>query len=529
MRSAFFNAIPAIMLGLLAGPALAQNKTDQADVNWGPELNEKTDGDFVEIVGERKDAVYMTMTFKKQLHLQKMDLNMKVLWHKPLELEIDKKDYALERIYVTDEQIIVFSSFFDKKEDQNSLYAKVYDADDFSPKSRMEKVARISAEKARNSGDFTVHISPDGTKILVTITPPREKDVVKPREMKVYDMALQELWTKKIKTPENQSISDYRMDNDGTVIAITMFYPEKQERRERKREGKPMYDYHLLVYSKDSEQPSDHPIKVGDRFLQDMQLTLGKEGDIICGGLYGTKNSWSVRGTFFLKLDRKTKAIKHESYKEFTDDFITAYMTEKEEKKAKKKAEKKDEDLQLYEYDLDEIIRRDDGGAVMVMEQYYMYAVTTCYSTPNGGRSCTTTYHYIYNDIIVVNIDPDGNIEWAVKVPKRQHTVNDGGYYSSYAMEVKGDKIHLIFNDSGENLYVKSGDKIKQFELKGKDALVTIVTIDGNGDVKREALFTPERRDVILKPKDCVQLDNDQMMIYATRKKEYRFGMIDFK
>ncbi|HNK42563.1 MAG TPA: hypothetical protein PL002_15350 [Flavobacteriales bacterium] len=26
MRSAFFNAIPAIMLGLLAGPALAQNK-----------------------------------------------------------------------------------------------------------------------------------------------------------------------------------------------------------------------------------------------------------------------------------------------------------------------------------------------------------------------------------------------------------------------------------------------------------------------------------------------------------------------
>ena len=45
----------------------------------------------------------------------------------------------------------------------------------------------------------------------------------------------------------------------------------------------------------------------------------------------------------------------------------------------------------------------------MVMEQYYMYAVTTCYSTPNGGRSCTTTYHYIYNDIIVVNIAKQRN------------------------------------------------------------------------------------------------------------------------
>jgi hypothetical protein len=523
------SGLMALLVGTLTLPVLAQNKTDQADVNWGPELNDKTDGDFVEIVGEHKDAVYMTMSFKKKLHLQKMDLNMKVLWHKPLELEVDKKDYTLERIYVTDEQVIVFSSFFDKKEDQNSLYAKVYDADDFSPKSRMQKVARISAEKARNSGDFSVRISPDGSKLMVNIIPPREKGEVKPREIKVFDMGLQELWSKKVKTPDEQVITDLRMDNDGSVIAVTMFYPEKQERRERKREGKPMYDHHLLVYTKDSEQPSDHPIKAGDKFLQDMQITLGKEGDIICGGLYGTRNSWNVRGTFFLKLDRRTKAIKHESYKEFTDDFITAYMTEKEEKKAKKKADKKDEELELFEFDLDDIIRRDDGGAVMVMEQYHMYAVTNCYTTPNGGRSCTTTYHYIYNDVIVVNIDPEGNIEWAVKVPKRQHTTNDGGYYSSYAMEVKGDKIHLIFNDTGENLYVKPGDKIKQFELSGKDALVTIATIDGLGNVKREALFTPERRDVILKPKDCVQLDNDQMLVYAARKKEYRFGLIDFK
>ncbi|MFT3885513.1 MAG: hypothetical protein QM724_08810 [Flavobacteriales bacterium] len=77
---------------------------------------------------------------------------------------------------------------------------------------------------------------------------------------------------------------------------------------------------------------------------------------------------------FFLRLDRKTKEIVHESFKEFSDEMITSFMTEKEEKKA----EKNDEDLELYSYDLGNIIRRDDGGAVMVAEQYYSY--TQCYS-----------------------------------------------------------------------------------------------------------------------------------------------------
>ena len=41
--------------------------------------------------------------------------------------------------------------------------------------------------------------------------------------------------------------------------------------------------------------------------------------------------------------------------------------------------------------------------------------------------------------------------------------------------------------------------------------------------------FAPERRDVILRPKDCVELSDDKIFIYASRKKDYRFGEIGFK
>jgi hypothetical protein len=47
--------------------------------------------------------------------------------------------------------------------------------------------------------------------------------------------------------------------------------------------------------------------------------------------------------------------------------------------------------------------------------------------------------------------------------------------------------------------------------------------------VTREALLAPDKRDAILRPKECFQLEDDRMFIYAERKKEYRFGTISFK
>src|SRR5262249_40949277 len=156
-----------------------------------------------------------------------------------------------------------------------------------------------------------------------------------------------------------------------------------------------------------------------------------------CAGFYSEKDTRGIKGPYYLALDRSTKQIKHESYGVFDHDFVTMYMTEKEEKKADRKAKKKGEDLGIeWDYDLREIVRKEDGGAILMAEQYYMYVQTVCTSTGNGGQTCRNIYHYVYNDIIAVNIDASGNIVWSAKVPKRQHTTNDGGMYSSYAMAV---------------------------------------------------------------------------------------------
>lgn len=525
-------ALPALLLSL---PMAAQTKTERAQVTWGDPKDEKEHGDFNMVLHRTDDHIYVKVFRKKSPWIQLFDKDLKMVKEREIPMELDKDDHSWERILFQDDRILVFSSVFDKGNDANTLYVRAYGLSDLSPQGGLKKVHSIHAESKRDQGSFSVDERPSGNGFAVTVRSSGLEKGDTHRKVLLYgdDLSLEEEVDENYEMPftfEEFDMEDVIVSEDGSKVIVGRKYPEKQEKRSRKREGKPTYDMVLLTYGPEGGKPVVSNIPAGDRFLQDMTLRLPEgSGDILCAGFWGNKGSWSVRGAYFMRLDRNTKAIVHQSFKEFDNEFITQYMTEKEEKKATKKAERKGEDLEMYEYDLDDIIIRDDGGAVLVGEQYHYYVTTTTTSTPNGGTTTTTTYHYVYNDIIAININAEGDIEWASKIPKRQHTTNDGGRYSSYAITIKGDKMYFVFNDSGENLMLLPGQKVKQFELKGKDALITLATIDADGHVHREALLAPDKRDAILMPKECFQMEDDRMFVYATRKKEYRYGMITFQ
>ena len=101
---------------------------------------------------------------------------------------------------------------------------------------------------------------------------------------------------------------------------------------------------------------------------------------------------------------------------------------------------------------MDQLILRNDGGALLIAEQYFVQEeydrnqfYDPYYSNYYNRNYNDIDYVYNYNDIIVVNIRPDGEIEWTARIPKRQVTTNDGGYYSSYAMSIVRSKIYFVF------------------------------------------------------------------------------------
>jgi hypothetical protein len=517
--------------------AFAQSTTERATIGWGAEMTDPKDGYFNSIFGYSDDHVFMTVTIKRERFIRKMDQNHGIVYQDLLPLTIDKVKHELNDILLVGDRILVFTEVLDKKAGSNNMYLRAFRASDMDPIGSLQLVSSMDIADKRQKGTFEVRISPDEAYVLIMESLPNEKDAPERFGLKVYDRGMNLVWNKSVELPyrDNEfSMQGIHVTDDGSVMIIGLKYAENREAKELKKDGKATYVHHMLIYHADGGTPEDHAIDIPDKFLQDLTLNIGTDGDILCGGLYGKKGSFTASGAYFLRMDRTTKKIVHASYKEFDQDFITAFMTEKEEAKASKQADKEGEDIELYSYELRDIIRRNDGGAVMVAEQYRKLVVERCKTDANGLRDCTTSAYYHYYDIIVVSIDPQGMIAWAAKVPKRQWSVDDNGRYSSYALVVKQENIYLMFNDSGKNLALLPGDKIEYFKIgqdvrTRSDRLVTLATINADGKVFREALLPLDKRDAVMLPKKCVQVGDDRLFIYAEWKDKHRFGTVTFQ
>ena len=172
------------------------------------------------------------------------------------------------------------------------------------------------------------------------------------------------------------------------------------------------------------------------------------------------------------------------------------------------------------------MVPRGDGGTVLIAEQYYVRVVTS-YDRATGNT--TVRYYYHYNDIVVISISPKGDIEWATKVPKRQTSVNDNGYYSSYAMMITGGQLHFIYNDHKINIVERRTNRLKNFRLSDNKGIIALASVDPDGKVSRRPLLSNRDATTICRPKMCSQISPDEMLIFGKRGKKTQFGSVLFE
>lgn len=221
-----------------------------------------------------------------------------------------------------------------------------------------------------------------------------------------------------------------------------------------------------------------------------------------------------------------SNAISHQSFKEFEIEFLVQDMTESGKEKTMKKAEKGG-DVELYDYNLRDIVLKEDGGAVLVAEQFFVRIMAHTYTDANGVMHTNTYKKYFFNDIIVVNVDEQGEIMWANKIPKRQATVDDGGYFSSYTMAVVKDKLYFVFNDNPKNLSAYKEGKPAVF-YGTKDAVAVLLEVSMDGNIRKQALFTGKDAGALARPLVCEQVSPEEMVIFCQYRKSHRFARLSF-
>ncbi len=503
-------------------------------LKWGKEFAAPRNSTVVDIIGYDHSGFYVlknnargSIFANNTFSIERFDNNLNPAKSFELELTEGGKKSYLEFLLPLDGRLLLFTSFPDQKTKNNRLFVQPVDKQSLlADNNNKRQLAEINYEgnSKKNSGSFSFRTSNDSSKVLIFYSLPYNYNDPEKFGFMVVDKEMNLLWKKDITLPYRDELFDIetiKVDNYGNAYVLGLLY---MDRRRTKRKGAANYQYKVLSYTNNGGDINEYSVGLPDKFLTDLQIGIRANKDIVCAGFYSETGKLSIRGTFFFSIDARTKEVKTQSFKEFDIDFITQNMTEREADKAKRR-EEKGQDVELYEYDLDKLIVRSDGGAMLIGEQYFVKTVTYTQYIGNRPSVRTVTYYY-YNDIILVNIDGSGNIDWAIKVPKRQMSVDDGGFYSSYAMAINKDKIYFIYNDNPDNLSYTGVGRVSN--AGGRNQVVMVAQVNSKGEMSRKPL-SAGISEVIIRPKVCEQISYSDMILFGQRRKTQQFGRITFE
>ncbi len=510
-----------------------EDQSIPASIEWGEELKEPAGTVISKIIGTTADGFYtlrektvsgLAASSAQTIIIEQFSKKMKLKKSRDIKLKYNNKNLDFVDVLMLNNELYLLSSFNNQAKKKNYLFVQKISSRSLQPKKDLLKIGEIDARNKERKGKFDYAVSKDSSKVLIYNELPYKKRDPERFALRVYDQQFEELWSKNISLPYNDehfAVEEYRIDNQGNVYLLGVIYEDQSRRR---RGGKPTYQYVILAYTKDGGDAQEYRVELGDKFITDLTFRIADNGHLVCSGFYSDKGTYSIKGTYFFRLDSQTKQMYNQNSKEFDFDFVTEYLSDKQKQKLKK-AERKGNtrrQAELYQYDLDRLILRSDGGALLVAEQYF---VKEYIQRDYFYGTFQYDYYYYYNDIIVVNIRPDGEIEWASRIPKRQVTSNDGGYFSSYAMAIVRDRLYFVYNDNDRN-FDPSSKRLHRFN--GRSSIIALTELRKDGSATTYPLFSNRDANIITRPKICKQIGRKEMAIYGERNRKFKFASLQF-
>ena len=495
------------------------------EIIWGAAIKTPISSIMKEVIGHDENGIYLLEHhFTKDLYtLRRLDNKMRPVMSRALQVKNENKKVEFEFLLHINDRLFLFTSIPDKSRSATVLHYEELHTSNFMRKSdRLEITAIPFGKKGqRDQADFDFEVSAEQSKFLIYHTIPHEKGQREEFGFHVFDNNMEKVWSEKVTLPYQGNlfdISEYEISERGEVYVLGRLYQNKEKERIK---GKANYTYNVVKF-KTNGGFKQFPIAAEGRFFTDMQIKVNNENELICAGFYSNEGTSSIRGSFFMKIDdTSTKTIK-DSFKEFDIGFIAQSMKAQQARKAARK-EAKGKAPELYEFDLDDIIIRSDGGAVLVGEQYFERVIRD--RGPNGQLSTTIQYHYL--DIFAVNINPLGEIEWAQKIPKYQVSHRGHSILSSYALAVVGSNLHFFFNDTPKNVSYKGIGPVKRNLFTG-DSIVMMVTLNKEGKKRRSILYAKQDAGARTVPILCKQVSDREMIMFGKRRRSIKYAKLIF-
>ena len=409
--------------------------------------------------------------------------------------------------------------------------------------SKPKKIASFKYERRSDFPDISWEVSNDTSSILFIAQEDRDRRKEDYQTyISVLDNDFNKVWNKKVKLPYSQrqvETSSWTVSDDGTVYFLAKIYESNNKRESKFGKGgrKPAYDMKLYKIAADGSKKS-FELKLDGAFIKGMKIkVIEGSNDLALIGFSGDTRKGPIQGATFMKMSAEDGSVIFAKKRNFTEKELDSFGRKNTSKDRKSKERGLDD-----EFLFNEIITDDDGSITAVAEENIV--IVRQNTDANGNTSVRTTFKN--NAMVVIDIDPDGNVKNVGMIPKRQSNTKNGypnadrknepktdfQYYASFIGE---DKIYYLYNDDKDNFKRNITDPDKYKILSSyRDAVAVMAHFDDRGKLVKKELFTKKEAKTLLMPKHCSQIDEKRMFFFNKKanflgKADFRFGILTIK
>ena len=262
---------------------------------------------------------------------------------------------------------------------------------------------------------------------------------------------------------KNYALQNFQVSEDGkSVYILAKNYNNNVKKLE--------YSFELSQIS--ATETKIKTIEIEDKFIKSLKLNF-HNNSIYCIGFYSEKSYEDNDGLSFFKFNKQNLEPEKIKYSPFTNQFI--------QDKFGKETDKDIKDLKIKT-----ILFENDVILLNAEEEY-----ENTNNSPNGNGAVT----YVFNDIVSVKLNTDGDLIWSRNINKKQsYTYSDDSYISYFSTIKNG--ISYFFINASEKIKELKNERVEFKDVNPNKANLYLLTIDSTGNFNYQLLLDDESNEV---------------------------------
>lgn len=413
-------------------------------------------------------AILPSPSSSRKLIVRKTDHLLNWKGENEIDLTVGKSVPKMEKVLAVGPKLLLFTSMINRKSKMQRVMVQEIDTESLTLVGERETLGAVPVINVNTPAAFQFRHSDDSSKVLAYVNHTGKFEEEEAHSLFVINQDLQLLWSHTEKLPYKEGllgIQQIVLSNTGDValsavkseIVSQALFTARTALREIK----------FFVYRNEGQEQQEYNYEQEDvsDLITQYKMDFTKDGKLVVGGFYVESGS-RLFGTFLMHYAPEQAEPILNSFNRWT---------------ATEKYEIREIENYFGGFALKKMILRQDGGVVVVGEY----------------RSREEDQRY-YGNILIVNTDGDGEVEWARTVPKFQRSATLT-HYLSYQLMVQPDRLSFFFTDHIRNHEPGQG-QVYNFG-GGELAVITLATVGLDGTMEKEILMGPRKYGIFLLPR----------------------------